>query len=132
MILLDTCTLLWLSDPDVALPKAVETIIRRTPPGQRFISAVSALELAIKHAKGHLRLPMEPEAWLEATYAERGLACLPITDRIACRAAALPPLHRDPADRIIVATAVLNDFIVLTPDELIRAYPGVKSRWHRG
>ena len=129
MILLDTCTLLWLSDPDARLPRSVENIIRSTPPGQRFVSAISAFEIAVKHARGQLALPMAPQAWLDSTYAQRGLACLPVTDRIACTAAALPALHKDPADRIIVASAILNDLIVLTPDVHIRAYPGVKTRW---
>ena len=132
MILLDTCTLLWLSDPDVELPGVVEALIRRTPPGQRFVSAISAFEVAVKHFKGHLVLPMAPQPWLDATYSQRGLVSLPVTDRIACKAAGLPPIHKDPADRIIVATAILNDLIIVTPDEAIRAYHGVKTRWrHR-
>lgn len=128
MILLDTCTLLWLSDPEVELPPAVKSLIRRTPPGQRFVSAISAFEIAVKHAKGRLALPLPPQAWLDASYAQRGLASLPVTDRVACGAAALPPLHKDPADRIIVASALLHDLVVVTPDPLIRAY-AVRCQW---
>lgn len=130
MILLDTCTLLWVSDFEASLPKAAKDLIRRTPPKQRFVSAISAFEIAVKHRKGHLELPMKPQAWLDATYAQRGLVSLPITDRIACKAASLPLLHKDPADRIIVATAMLNDLVIVTPDKSIRAYKGTKTRWH--
>jgi PIN domain nuclease of toxin-antitoxin system len=127
--LLDTCTLLWLSDPDAPLPARVSNLIQRTPAGYRYVSAITAFEIGVKCAKRRLSLPLSPQAWLDATYVERGIASLPVTDRIACRAAALPALHKDPADRIIVATAILHDLVVLTPDENIRAYPGVKTRW---
>jgi PIN domain nuclease of toxin-antitoxin system len=54
---------------------------------------------------------------------------VPLDASIACAAAALPPLHRDPFDRVIVALAVAHRFTVLTSDENIPKYPGVTTHW---
>ena len=54
---------------------------------------------------------------------------VPLEAAVACAAAALPPLHRDPFDRIIVALAQARGLTVLTSDENIRKYPGVTTLW---
>ena len=62
--------------------------------------------------------------------AERyGLQEIPLDARIACAAAALPPIHRDPFDRVLVVLAQAYALIVLTSDEDIPKYPGVKTLW---
>lgn len=122
MILLDTCTLLWISDPDVRLPARVEEVIRKSPPSERYVSAISAFEIGWKHALGKLHLPLPPRTWFEETCARRGLCSLPITDSIAMRASQLPRHHRDPADRFIISTAKEFHLRVLTPDPLFSPY----------
>jgi PIN domain nuclease of toxin-antitoxin system len=58
-----------------------------------------------------------------------GLTEIPVSGRIACRSTQLPPLHADPCDRIIVATALVSAIAVLSPDPLIAAYPGIEVAW---
>lgn len=128
MILLDTCTLLWLVGDQTKLStRALEEL--RNNPGQLFVSAISAFEIGIKERKGKLRLPLDPERWFEAALEFHGLLELPVTGSIASRAMMLPALHADPCDRLVVATGQALGMLVLTPDPLIRAYPGTRSAW---
>lgn len=128
MILLDTCTLLWLvGDQERLSPRAHERL--REHAGELFVSAISAFEVGIKHRKGKLSLPLEPELWFEEALDFHGLVEVPITARIAARSTTLPALHPDPCDRIIVATSKLLSLTVLTPDPLIRAYPDTATDW---
>jgi PIN domain nuclease of toxin-antitoxin system len=129
MILLDTCVLLWLSEDPPRLPKEVMEAIRRTPPGQRYLSAVTAYEIGVKYARGSLKLPIAPRRWLDQSCAQRGISVLPITKEIAQRAVELPWHHRDPADRIIISTGMEADLSVLTPDPAFKPYKGVRLLW---
>lgn len=130
MILLDTCTLLWLADPEVTLPGAVVEAIRRCPPAERYVSSISAFEIGYKHALGKLDLPLRPGAWFQETCARRGITSLAINDSIAVRASQLPLHHRDPADRFIISTAVEFQLRILTPDPAFAPYP-VDVFWGR-
>ena len=129
MILLDTCTLLWLAGG--MQKKLSETACEslRRHPGQLCVSSISALEIGLKSRKGQLELPMDPRAWFQAALAEHGIREIPVDGDIAARAAMLPPLHADPCDRVIVATAERYDGVVLTPDALLHAYPQARCRW---
>lgn len=126
MILLDTCTLLWLARGE-GLPDAVAREIEEADGA--FVSAISALEIGLKVAKGRLSLGMAPRRWWAAVLDQHGLAEVPVEGDIALRAAALPPIHADPADRVLVATALHLRAVLLTPDPLIKAYPEVGVRW---
>ena len=104
MILLDTCVLLWLNEDPPSLPFTILDRIRKTPVGSRFVSAISALEIGIKARQGKLKLPEDnPRIWFDAVVAERGLNVIPMTAAIAFRSTGLPELHKDPADRVIIA-----------------------------
>lgn len=126
MILLDTCTLLWLARGE-GLPPVVAQEIERADAA--FVSAMSALEIGVKVAKRKLSVGMAPRAWWPAVLEQHGLAEVPVEGDIALRAAALPPIHGDPADRVIIATALHLGAKLLTPDPLIRAYSGVDVWW---
>lgn len=128
MILLDTCVLLWLSDPDHPLPDGVKDAIRACPPAERFVSAISGFEIGFKCALGKLALPMAPNLWFEESCARRGLQTLPVTVSVAMRASQLPPHHRDPADRFIISTAMEFGLKIATPDSEYRKYD-VESFW---
>ena len=124
-VLLDTCALLALADGD--LPRGAAGALRKAP--EAFVSVVSPWEVAIKVAGGKLRL-MEPTVRWFLGLAERyDLRAVPLDAGIASAAAALPLLHRDPFDRVIVALAQSHGFTVLTSDENIRKYAGVKTLW---
>lgn len=127
MILLDTCTLLWLVRGE-GLPPAVAARIA-DPEAAVYVSAISAFEIGVKHARGRLGLPLAPRVWWDTVLTHHALAEVPVEAAIALAAAALPPLHADPADRILVATALHLDALLLTPDEHIAAYPGVRVAW---
>ncbi len=128
MTLLDTCTLLWLvSGSDRLHPTARQTILANR--GQLFVSAISAFEIGIKTAKGRLALPLPPQEWFERALRFHGLREIPVTASIALRSTQLPPVHDDPADRMIVATAIDRGLLVVTPDSLIGAYQEVSVTW---
>lgn len=128
MILLDTCTFLWLASDHKRLSKRAKNLIVQHASGL-FFSAISAFEIALKHTKGRLQLPLAPEDWIEATLDFHGVAEVPVNWRIAAHSVLLPPHHGDPCDRMIVATAALNGFTVLTPDPLIAAYREATVAW---
>jgi PIN domain nuclease of toxin-antitoxin system len=124
-VLLDTCALVALARGD--LPRRAADALRAAP--DAFVSVVSPWEVAIKAAAGRLRLN-EPAAEWFAGLAERyALRELALQARVACAAAALPPLHRDPFDRVLVAVAQAHALTILTADEHIAQYPGTKTLW---
>lgn len=128
MILLDTCALLWLVGDQPQLSEAARAQIREHR-GQIFVSAISAFEIGVKHRKGKLELPMRPAAWFEAALDFHGLSEIPVTGSIAVASTELPPLHSDPCDRLIVATAMLHSLTILSPDSHIRDYEGAETVW---
>ena len=128
MFLLDTCVLYWLaSDPSKLSGTAADVI--RDNQGLLRTSTISAFEVALNHRKGRVVLPSSPESWFRALLRRYRIRSVPIGLRAALLAPVLPPLHNDPADRIIVATAQVHSFTILTPDRYITAYPGVTVLW---
>jgi PIN domain nuclease of toxin-antitoxin system len=126
-LLLDTCTFLWASfEPD-----ALSTLARsalRAPANEVLLSAASAWEIAQKHAIGKLPLPDLPSRLVPELRREMNITDLPIDEESALRAPALPQLHRDPFDRLLVAQAITHGLLLVTPDPLIQAY-GVRTLW---
>jgi len=118
MILLDTCILLHIA-ATVPIPAAIEKVLRQGPWG---ISCLSAWEIGIKYALGKLPLPQPPAAWWPRAVDVFSLHVIPFTDVIALRAGSLPPIHADPFDRGIIATALQHDFRVASVDRLLMPY----------
>jgi len=79
-------------------------------------------------AKGRLRLDRDVLAWVEEALAA-GISLLPISPRIAVAAGSLEELHGDPADRLIVATAMETGSLLISKDSGIRAFAGVNAVW---
>ena len=131
MILLDTCVLLWLSENPPRLPAGIIQLIRQTPIGKRYVSAITAFEIGVKYYQSKLHLPLLPRVWFSETVSARGLTVLPVNERIAFRATALPALHKDPADRILIASALEFDLVLLSPDKMIWQYSDVKVQWDK-
>jgi PIN domain nuclease of toxin-antitoxin system len=128
MVLLDTCALLWLvSDQTKLSEKARHTIVRNVD--RLFVSAITAFELAVKQKHGKLKLPLPPQEWFAEALIFHGIRELPVSSGIAMQSVQLPPLHNDPCDRIIIATAQMNDMGIITSDRLIRQYPDTKVIW---
>ena len=120
-MLLDTCTLLWLVSDQGRLSQRALSLIEANA-GSLFVSAITGFEITIKHRKGGLTLPLPPRDWLEEALDHHGISDIPIDWRLAEASVTLPLLHRDPADRLIVATARAAGLTILTPDPLIAAY----------
>ena len=128
MILLDTCTLLWLAlEPDHLSPRARDVLT--ATPDTVFVSVVTAFEIGQKHAKGKLELKHPPMRWVPLAIKHHHLQTLALDLPVALRAAALPPLHNDPFDRLLIATAQEHHLTLFTPDPKIRAYPDLKTLW---
>lgn len=130
MILLDTCTLLWLvGAPEGLSPAVRQRLERGTDHESVHVSAMSAFEIAQKATRGKLNLSCSPADWWNRALQHAQVEEVPLDSRIALRAAMLPPLHSDPFDRLIIATAQELRFTLLTPDPKIRAYPDVIVFW---
>jgi PIN domain nuclease of toxin-antitoxin system len=124
-VLLDTCALLTLARGE--LPNDAAAALRTALGAQ--VSVVSSWEVAIKAASGKLQLMDPPLHWFLGLVERYSLQEIPLDARIACSAAALPLIHRDPFDRVLVALAQANALTVLTSDTNIPKYPGVKTLW---
>jgi PIN domain nuclease of toxin-antitoxin system len=116
-LLLDTHVFLWwlVDDPRLG-PEAREVIA--DPDNTVFVSAASGWEIGIKRALGKLDAPGDLEREVERS----GFAHLPVTFFHGEQAGALPPHHRDPFDRMLVAQAQAEGLLVLTADNHFRMY----------
>lgn len=128
MILLDTCAVLWLAgEQDRLSPKAREAIRRHS--GAVYVSAATALEVGLKVRRGALELQVDPASWYARVLRVHSLKEIPITGEIAARAAMLPGIHKDPCDRLIIASALQGKMTILSADTIIPQYPGVEVLW---
>jgi PIN domain nuclease of toxin-antitoxin system len=116
-LLLDTHALLWWLADDARLGRRARQAIGR-PTNLVFVSAATAWEIALKRALGKLVAPGDVGEWLVAG----DLQPLPIQIAEAVASAELPPYHRDPFDRLLVAQAQIGRMTIVTGDEEIAKY----------
>jgi PIN domain nuclease of toxin-antitoxin system len=120
-VLLDTHVFLWLqTEPErlgdrLALVEDSATTL--------LLSAASSWEMAIKYALGRLPLPEPPARYVPTRMRAIGAEALPIEHPHALAVASLPPLHRDPFDRLLVAQATIAGVAILTADPAVAQYP---------
>jgi PIN domain nuclease of toxin-antitoxin system len=125
--MLDTHALLWLINDSPKLGNAA--LARITEPGvELFFSYASAWEIAIKFGNGKLQLPDTPEAYLLKHLTINKIRFLPISIHSIFLSGTLPPHHRDPFDRLIVAQCLYADLTLLSRDTQFDAY-GVRRIW---
>jgi PIN domain nuclease of toxin-antitoxin system len=93
------------------------------------VSAISALEIAHLVKKGALELPLPLPEWFDEALGGSGIDCLPLTPRLLHASTVLPDIHKDPADRIIIATAQAQGARLVTADETIQTYPNLTTVW---
>ncbi|MDP2792898.1 MAG: type II toxin-antitoxin system VapC family toxin [Sulfurisoma sp.] len=126
MILLDTQVWVrWLEPDNGPLPRRLTEQIES---GVRLaVSAVSCWEIAYLERRGRIELPLPIDEWLHAALDESGVECLPITLPIAVTAARLTDIHRDPADRFIIATALQLQAKLISLDGKFKDYPELGS-----
>jgi PIN domain nuclease of toxin-antitoxin system len=96
------------------------------PANEVYLSAASVWEAVIKHRLGKLPLPTPPAVYMPVQRAAHAIAGLPIDENAMASLASLPPLHRDPFDRLLVAQAMQHGMTLVTVDDDVRAY-GVPS-----
>ena len=126
-LLLDTCTFLWIAaDASELSPRA--RALFESPEHEVFLSAASAWEIGVKHALGRLPLPQPPGRFVPAMREMHAIESLPIDEESVLQADRLPPLHRDPFDRLLVCQAIVHGLAILSPDPLVAAYP-VRVLW---
>jgi PIN domain nuclease of toxin-antitoxin system len=129
VILLDTHALLWWAlDPEKLSPRAAEALDAMERSGG-FASSISIWELGIKVKRGKLTLPLSVDEL--ARRIERGgsVEVLAVDAATWLSSLALPWAHNDPADRVIVAAALSKGVPLLTKDEKIHAFEGVRCVW---
>jgi len=126
-LLLDTCTFIWLcSDPEKLSGPAAKTL--DDPANDRALSMASVWEIALKYQCGKLPLPERPGLWLEEQLRLQDIDVLPLQRDVLYRAAALPPVHKDPFDRVIAADALQRKLRLLSPDKPFGIY-GCQVVW---
>lgn len=125
-MLLDTCALLWLARGGDELSAAARRCVVRAP--TLHVSAISGFEIGLKHARRKLELPVPPAEWLETVVRHHGLGVVPLSLEACIASTELPPIHRDPCDRFIIATARLHGWPVITADPAFAQY-GVEVIW---
>lgn len=131
MILLDTHAWLWLGfEPGLLSADAKAAIRRAVSSGGLAIASVTLLEIALLLARGRVMGHGTPEAWITGLIDRSGVVVKEITPAIAALAAHFPgDFPRDPADRLIAATARSEGMVLVTRDTRIRASRVVETIW---
>jgi PIN domain nuclease of toxin-antitoxin system len=125
-LLLDTCAFLWIvDDVDCVLPAVLAVF--RSADAKIYLSAVSALEIAIKYAAKRLILA-EPARFVRRQREAHGIIPLPIDELSAAHGGGLPLVHRDPFDRLLIGQAIVHGLTIATPDPVISKYH-VRTIW---
>lgn len=119
-LFLDTCALVWLVQGSDRLSREVQAAIDDAE--TVFVSAITAWEISLKAERKQLDLPSVPEVWFNAALESHGLTLYPLSVTVLTKATRLPELHRDPADRFIIASAVEENCPVVTADRKFSGY----------
>lgn len=121
-LLLDTHVLLWAAGSPVQLPPEARAMLE-DPDNALLFSAASLWEIAIKRSLGRADFQVDARV-LRRGLLDNGYQELPITSEHAVFIDSLPPIHKDPFDRILVAQATVEGITLLTADALVAQYPG--------
>jgi PIN domain nuclease of toxin-antitoxin system len=129
VVICDTCALLF----DALSPERIPARARRlldeaTAAGDVACADISLWEVAMLVQKGRVQIPVSLDTFLPKLLALRDTQVLPITPAIATRSVQLE-MHGDPADRLIVATALEKGVPLITADRAVRDLPGLEVVW---
>ncbi len=123
-LLVDTCAIIWLATGDRKLSQFARDAMRDAE--LLCFSSISIWEIARLVKAGDLEIPVTSARLADMLVERYDMKELPINNSIALRSSALPEIHKDPADRFIIATALLNEFTVVTGDHRFAEY-GVET-----
>ena len=126
MILLDTH--IWLRWLLPTAPLSIKLVEKIEHADAVFISAISCWEMVMLAQKQRIVLDQPIEQWLTEASTGSGVEVLPLTCQISRVAATLPEHHKDPADRLIIATALCHDLKLISLDRMFSAYPELTER----
>ncbi len=121
-LLLDTHLLLWAADQQTRLSEEAITLIA-DPANELFFSAASLWEIAIKQGLGREDFKVDTRL-LRRGLLDNGYSELPIASEHAVAIDSLPPIHKDPFDRMLMAQAMIEGITLLTADNILAQYPG--------
>ena len=119
-ILLDTCALIWIGNGDSSLSLDARQAIEESE--TVYVSPISLWEISNKCRKGKLLLKYTAREWFDRVLRTYRLTMLPLTNEIMFLAGELEEHHKDPADRMIIASALLNGLMVVTGDRNFPLY----------
>ena len=128
MILLDTHAMIFLASDQDSLSATARQSILNNADGL-YYSSISALEIALLVKRGRLLLPVSPFEFIQKAQNIHGLKQSPVSTEIALASADLPEFHKDPFDRIIIATAMLKNMPVLSMDAKFEKYSNLSVVW---
>ena len=131
MIVLDTHAWIWfISNPDLLSKRAQKAVDAAVKDQSILISSISAWEIALLVTKKRLKLTLDVTDWIAKSESLPFIQFMPVTNSIAVKSVNLPlPLHPDPADRIIIATALSVGAPLVTKDKKLLSYGPVKTIW---
>lgn len=131
MILLDTHVWIWwVSNPDLLSSQANTLINKAMVEKKIYISSISVWEVAMLVVKGRLHLTLDVKDWIRSCESLPFIQFVPVTNTIAFEAVHLPEKSfSDPADRIIIATALALDLVLITKDKKIQRADRVRTAW---
>ena len=131
MIVLDTHVwVLFVSNPELLSKRAKKSLDIAMEEKGILISSISTWEVALLVAKKRLQLTLSVNDWIAKSEALSFITFIPVDNAVAIKSVNLPqPLHDDPADRIIIATAISMGAPLVTKDEKILKYPHVQTIW---
>jgi len=131
MILLDTHAWVWLvSNPGNLSEAAKNSLETAMEENAVYVSSISVWEVALLVLRKRLKLTMDVNDWIRKSEQLPFMKFVPINNFIAVQSVYLsPPLHKDPADRIIIATAKSMGMPIVTKDDKIRNYKHIKTIW---
>ena len=129
-LLLDTHVWWWtISEPQKLSKGAIEALVDAGD-DEIAIASISLWEFAMMVSRGRISLRIDPAEWMRYSLYQIGIRPIPLDERIALESCGLPGIfHKDPADRMIVATARIHDMTLITRDEKILDYDGVRAVW---
>jgi PIN domain nuclease of toxin-antitoxin system len=127
-LLLDTCAVIFIAQDPNRLSKPTRDLVVDAA-NAVFVSVVTGGELACLADRKKVILPQHWKAWFRDCIERNGWNLLPLTIDIMEEAYSLPdPIHRDPVDRILIATSRTEEMTLVTTDRLILEYPHVAAR----
>jgi len=127
-LLLDTCAFIWLCSAPEQFSSGAIKVLQGNVDVDLYLSDASISEIALKSSLGKLSLPDVTKTWIEEQSGIWNIKSLPITHEVIYISADLPKHHKDPFDRLVIATTLIHDMPVITSDRFFESY-GCEVIW---